>query len=222
MPFVYGFLRKVRRHGWRPGRPDVGLPDEPDEGGGPDEDEDLTPPWGIEEGNGDGEEIQPPRPRPPIPRPPVGIWPPMRPEDPWRPVPPEGWERPERPSFPERPGQGLPPNLPQPPAGGVGGRPPERPGGGGGSGGGGDEHPDTGFPPGAIWPPLPPGVHGKYVALVLVGGMPGVKYRYVIIDADAKLPELPDKPAGGWGGRPPQRPGPGEGAPGQGLPEGRR
>lgn len=204
MPFVYGFLRKARRHGWRPGRPDIGLPDGEDgeDGGGDGEDGELP-------------EVLPPE-RPSIPKPPSGIWPPMRPEDPWRPVPPEGWEKP---SFPERPGQGLPPQLPgappgglpQPPAGGIGGRPPERPGGGGGGGeGGGDE--EAGqlpvFPPGAIFPPLPPGVHGKYLALVLVGGMPGVRYRYVVIDADARFPEgLPEPPAGGIG-RPPQRPGP--------------
>jgi hypothetical protein len=45
-----------------------------------------------------------------------------------------------------------------------------------------------------MWPPLPPGVHGKYLALVLVAGMPGVKYRYVVIDADASFPKPEPKP----------------------------
>lgn len=182
MPFVSGFLRVRRR-----GRPDQGLPGE---GDGP-----VDPDYGVDEG--EMPEVEPPDP-------PAGIWPPLTPEHPWRPIPPrpefpERPERPERPESPERPGQGLPPSV-QPPAGGIGGRPPARPS----PGPGGDEHPDTGFPPGAIWPPLPPGVHGKYLALVLVAGMPGVKYRYVVIDADAR----PEPPAGGIGGRPPARPHP--------------
>jgi len=99
------------------------------------------------------------------PEPPVGIWPPLTPEHPWRPIP--GF--PDRPStgpVPPQPGPGQP--LPRPP-GEIGQLPV--------------------FPPGAIWPPLPPGVHGKYLALVLVAGMPGVKYRYVVIDADASFPK---------------------------------
>jgi hypothetical protein len=36
-----------------------------------------------------------------------------------------------------------------------------------------------------VWPPLPPDVHGKYLALVLIGGGGhGAHYRYVVIDAD--------------------------------------
>lgn len=167
MPFVRGFLRKVRRPS-RPGRPDIGLPDE----------EDLTDPdYGIDED--ELPEVEPPDPPP-------GIWPPLTIEHPWRPI--RDW--------PERPSHGLPPSLPPaapgqpiPPAPGQG-LPGE------------DEVPDTGFPPGAIFPPLPPDVHGKYLALVLVAGMPGVKFRYVVIDADALIP-----PAGGIG-RPPQRPEP--------------
>jgi hypothetical protein len=122
------------------------------------------------------------------PDPPAGIWPPLTPEHPWRPLPP---------SRPERPGQGLPGGG-SPPAGGVGGRPPDRPTPG---------EPDEELPPGSIWPPLPPGVHGKFLALVLIGGAGhGAHYRYVVVDADA----LPAPPAGGIGGRPPVRPGPGE------------
>lgn len=192
MPFVYGFLRKARRHGWRPGHPDIGLPEEPDvdppdpDGGGG-EDGDL------EVGGGP---ILPERPS--IPRPPAGIWPPMRPDEPWRPVDP-GWiggiVRP-----PHVPG------LPTPPAGGIGGRPPERPQPGPGDGGEAGQLPV--FPPGAIWPPLPPDVHGKWLALVLIAGMPGVRYRYVVIDADADMPR-PGRPdntlPGGEGEAQPKR-----------------
>lgn len=153
MPFVYGFLRKARRHGWRPGRPDVGLPGE---------EEDQTPGWGLPEG--EGPEVEPPD----IPDPP-GIWPPLEGPDfpifpvppggegPWEPGevwppirPPGGGERPERPSAPPgQPGQPLPKRLffaacripeygwrwvvvdlnaihrPDWPAGGIGGRPPQ-------------------------------------------------------------------------------------------------
>jgi hypothetical protein len=139
----------------------------------------VDPDYGIEEG-------EPPQIEPPdVPDPPSGIWPPLTPEHPWRPIP----------SWPERPGHGLPPGAP--PAGGVGGRPPERPGPG---------EPDEELPPGSIWPPLPPGVHGKFLALVLIGGGGrGLHYRYVVVDADAR----PEPPAGGIGGRPPDRPGPG-------------
>lgn len=166
MPFVAGFLRVRRR---RPGlHPDQGLPGE---GEGP-----VDPDYGVDEG--ELPEVEPPDP-------PIGIWPPLTPEHPWRPIP----------DWPERPGQGLPPTLPpaQP------GQPLPRPPLGGGA-------PDQGLPvepptaghlpslpPGTIWPPLPPGVHGKYLALVLVAGMPGVKYRYVVIDADAR-PTPPDRP----------------------------
>lgn len=174
MPFVIGFLRKIRRP-TRPGRPvdpDYGV----DEGDGV-----TDPDYGIDEG--DYPEVSPP-----VPDGPPGIWPPLTPEHPWRPI--GGWRPPGRPgqglpSAPPAPGQGLPPTAGQP-------LPPTD----------GGEVPDTGFPPGAVWPPLPPDVHGKYLALVLVAGMPGVKYRYVVIDADAVIP-----PAGG-AGRPPARPTP--------------
>jgi hypothetical protein len=64
---------------------------------------------------------------------------------------------------------------------------------------GGPEHPDTGFPPGSIWP-RPPHAHGKFIVLAHV---PGYGWRYFSVDMDA----LPEPPAGGVGGRPPQRPG---------------
>lgn len=66
--------------------------------------------------------------------------------------------------------------------------------------GGGGEHPEHPIvlPPGTVWPPLPEGVHGKYLALVLIGGGGhGAHYRYVVIDADAYpdqgLPPHPDQ-----------------------------
>jgi hypothetical protein len=156
MPFVAGFLRRVRRH--RPGRPtdpDYGI----EEGEGP-----VDPGWGVDEG--ELPEVEPPEP-------PIGIWPPLTPEHPWRPIP----------SWPERPSTGpVPPGRPPgSPDQGLPGDPPTA------------GHLPV-FPPGAIWPPLPPGVHGKYLALVLVAGMPGVKYRYVVIDADASFPKPEPKP----------------------------
>jgi hypothetical protein len=111
-----------------------------------------------------------------LPEPPPGIWPPLTPEQPWRPIP------------------GRPPHV-----GGGPARPPAAP----------DQglpgEPGEDLPPGSVWPPLPPGVHGKFLALVLIGASGhGAHYRYVVVDADA-LPEEP--PAGGIGGRPPHRPG---------------
>jgi hypothetical protein len=61
-------------------------------------------------------------------------------------------------------------------------------------------------PPGTIWPPLPPSIPaGKAVALVAISG---VGYRYVVITIPpaGERPGVP--PAGGIGGRPPQRPTP--------------
>lgn len=179
MAFVAGYLRRIRRPG-RPGRPDIGLPDpehpvDPDYGIDEGLHPDVDPP---EEGDGIwGGPILPGRPDlPKPPMPPPGIWPPLRPEDPWRPVDP-GW--------------GVRPGLPQPPAGGIGGTPPPRPQPGPGDGGAHPEHPIQ-LPPGMIWPPLPPGVQGKYLALVLVA-IPGVgmRYRYVVVDADL-VPGKPD------------------------------
>jgi hypothetical protein len=136
----------------------------------PGEEAPIDPDYGVDEG--DLPEVEPPEP-------PIGIWPPLTPEHPWRPIDPGfGHGRPEHPST------GPVPTPPTPPAGGIGGRPPDtRP-----------EPPE--LPPGTIWPPLPPGVHGKYLALVLVAGMPGVKYRYVVIDADLR-PSHPITPGGG-------------------------
>ena len=48
--------------------------------------------------------------------------------------------------------------------------------------------------PGTIWPPLAPGAQGKYLCLVIV---PGVGYRYTVIDTNLK----PDQ--GPIGERPP-------------------
>ncbi len=127
----------------------------------------VDPDYGIDEG--ELPEVEPPDP-------PVGVWPPLTPEHPWRPIP----------SWPERPSTGPVPPQPAP------GQPLPRPPVGGGDGGEAGQLPS--FPPGAIWPPLPPGVHGKYLALVLVAGMPGVKYRYVVIDADASFPKPEPKP----------------------------
>jgi hypothetical protein len=61
------------------------------------------------------------------------------------------------------------------------------------------DHPIA-LPPGTVWPPLPPGVSGKYLALVLIGGGGhGAHYRYVVIDADARpdneLPEGGEHPS---------------------------
>lgn len=114
----------------------------------------------------------------PIPEPPPGIWPPLTPEHPWRPIP----------GLPERPSTG--PVRPQPgPGQPLPGEPPTA-----------GQLPE--FPPGAIWPPLPPGVHGKFLALVLIGGTGhGFKYRYVVIDADA-----PVDPGYGVEGPPPREP----------------
>lgn len=152
MPFVRGFL-KVGRRG-RPGRPDISLPDEG---------EDMTPDWGIEEG--ELPEVEPPDPPP-------GIWPPLTPEQPWRPIPgrpPVVGGGPARPERPTDPGFGIE-------EGGVGQLPE--------------------LPPGTIWPPLPPGVHGKFLALVLIGSGRGVRYRYVVVDAGLRpghpLPGHPD------------------------------
>jgi hypothetical protein len=135
-------------------------------------DEGVDPDYGVDEGAGVDNEL-------PIPTPPPGIWPPLTPSQPWRPIdpgygvgarPPHVGGGPARPPVaPGRPDQGLP--------------------GGGGSA---EQLPE--LPPGTIWPPLPPGVHGKYLALVLIAGTGvGMKYRYVVVDADAR-PEHPIAP----------------------------
>jgi hypothetical protein len=61
-----------------------------------------------------------------------------------------------------------------------------------------------------VWPPLPPDIdiHGK---LLLLAWIPGVGNRWVVV----QVPEHP--PAGGIGGRPPDRPG---GQPGVPQPKG--
>lgn len=107
-----------------------------------------------------------------VPEPPPGVWPPLTPDHPWRPIP----------GVPDRPSTG--PVRPQPgPGQPLPGEPPTVGGG-------------PVLPPGTIWPPLPPGVSGKYWALVAIGGMPGgTVYRYVVVDADAR-PEHPIAPGG--------------------------
>lgn len=44
--------------------------------------------------------------------------------------------------------------------------------------------PDVELPPGAVWPPLPPILDGKFVAFVWVVG---VGYRWVVIDTTAQV-----------------------------------
>jgi hypothetical protein len=130
----------------------------------PGEGEPVDPDYGVPEG--ELPEVEPPDPPP-------GIWPPLTPEQPWRPIP----------DWPERPSTG--PVLP--------GRPPVAPGQGLPGEGGEPGHLPS-LPPGTIWPPLPPGVHGKYLALVLIGGGgKGAHYRYTVIDADLR-PEHPIVP----------------------------
>lgn len=159
----------------RGGRPDNELP------GG---ERPVDPDYGIDEGTPEYPEVDPP----------PGIWPPLTPDHPWRPIP----------GFPERPGHPLPPGGLPPTVGGGPARPerPVDPGYGVDEGAGVGGGPV--LPPGTIWPPLPPDVHGKYLALVLIGGLPGgPAYRYVVIDADAKPGQgLPRPP--GSGNRPDQ------------------
>jgi hypothetical protein len=134
--YVRGFL-KVGRRGL--GRPDQGLPGE---------EEDMTPGWGLPEG--EGPEVEPPDIDPP-----PGVWPGPSPGHPIVPIPPAGegpghlpslppggiWPRPPGPveglflALCHIPGHGwkyvvIDPDaivIPEPPAGGVGGRPPGRP-----------------------------------------------------------------------------------------------
>jgi hypothetical protein len=78
------------------------------------EEEDLTPPWGIEEG-------EPPQVEPPDIEDPPGVWPPLEgPDFPIFPVPPEGEEK------PWEPGEVWPPI--RPPGGGWQDRVPGSPG----------------------------------------------------------------------------------------------
>jgi hypothetical protein len=138
MPFVRirgGVLRVGRRSWGKPGQ------------GWPGEEEDMTPDWGLEEG--ERPEVEPPDIDPP-----PGIWPGPTPENPIVPVPPgaEGpghlpslppggiWPRPPGPvsglfvALCHIPNYGwchviIDPDaivIPEPPAGGIG-RPPDRP-----------------------------------------------------------------------------------------------
>lgn len=107
-----------------------------------------------------------------LPEPPPGIWPPLTPEHPWRPLP----------SLPERPSQGpVRPGVPVGPDQGLPGEPPTA------------GHLPS-LPPGTIWPPLPPGVQGKFLVLVLIGGGgKGAHYRYTVVDAGLR-PAHPIEP----------------------------
>ena len=177
MPRVKGFLRVLRRRpGGGPVDPDYGI----DEGDGP-----VDPGWGVDEGDGD---LSPDH---PIVDPPPGVWPPLTPENPWRPIDP-GWGV----GFPDRPSTGpVPPGRP-PVAGQPLPRPPGSPDQGLPGEGGGEAGQLPSLPPGMIWPPLPPGVHGKYLALVLIAGARGVRYHYTVIDASLR-PSHPIAPGGG-------------------------
>ena len=86
--FVSGFLRMRRR----PGKPDIGLPEEPDGGGG-----DYYPDTGLP-----GEE--PEVPTDPLPQPPPGIWPPPNTDIPIQPLPPGGPQIPPGTIWPPAPG----------------------------------------------------------------------------------------------------------------------
>src|SRR5580693_5435842 len=139
------------------------------------------PDWGLPEG--ERPEVEPPEPGEPgypLPPDPPGIWPPLEgPDFPLFPVPPDGeWE----------PGEIWPPI-----------RPPGGEGEGPSTGG-----PGTGGTPGQ---PLP---KRYFFALVY---LTGYGFKWVVVDLNAMhRPERPDRPehppAGGIGGRPPQRPGP--------------
>lgn len=97
----------------------------------------------------------------------------------------------------------------------------------------GGEHP---WEPGEVWPPIRPPGGGVAPPIAGMPGQPGqglpkqlffalvyltgYGFRWVVVDLNAiHRPERPDRPAGGPIGRPPDRPGPGVGAPGQGLPQ---
>lgn len=177
MPRVKGFLRVIRR------RDRWGRPVDPDygidEGEFPDIDEpdDEYPDQGL-----------PGRPERPGHLPGWGRPPrPGRPEMPERPGHLPGWGG--RPSRPVDPGWGVDEGdhiWPLPPGAGL----PPSPG---------QPLPPVDPPPGTIWPPLPPGIDITGKALLLAW-IPGVGNRWVVVT-------IPEPPAGGIGGTPPQRPG---------------
>ena len=107
----------------------------------------------------------------------------------------------------EPPDLGPPPGIWPPPTVGhpIVPFPPEGEGG---------EHPGhlPEIPPGSIWPRPPGPIHGKFLVLAHI---PEHGWHYIVVDPDGwparpERPERPEPPAGGIGGRPPVRPGPGE------------
>jgi hypothetical protein len=132
-----------------------------------------------------------------LPIPPPGIWPPPSPAHPIMPLPPT------------RPDHSLPGSQPHPDN--------TLPGSG--------ARPDNTLPlqPGVIWPPIPGASKDKYLVLVII---PGVGYRYVVIDAslspDHALPGHQPRPDHGLPGHQPGAdntlPGGAPARPDQGLP----
>jgi hypothetical protein len=103
------------------------------------------------------------------PKPPLGIWPPPQPV---------------YPSLPIYPTDSIDNSLPSHPGG------PGKPGGG--QPGGPDQGLPGGLPPGSVWPPLPPEIGGKILAICW---LVGIGYRWVVIDPSLKpgfpLPPTP-------------------------------
>jgi hypothetical protein len=209
MPFVSGFLR-IRRGG----HPDQGLPGVE----GP-----VDPGYGVDEGGHPDQGL--PGGEGPV-DPGYGI--PLPPVTPGHPLPPTGERpshpiaRPPRPTYPVDPDYGLPtpptvwPHPPRPvdPNYGIDvpvspEHPIYRPGGGGGTA---EQLPV--LPPGAVYPPLPPGVTGK---LTVFCWIVGVGYRWTTIDCSLK-PTHPIYPPHTVPGHPDQGLPPVPGHPDQGLP----
>jgi hypothetical protein len=183
MPFVRGFLRVLkRRDRWgRPVDPDYGI----DEGD-------------LEAGGGEGE--APGQGLPGFPgRPGHGLPPSWGGEHrPVQPLPRPPWERPHWPPGPTDPDFGIPEEGGGEDAGQLPGEidPTDPP----------DEipAPPIELPPGSIWPPLPPSAPpGTHWYLMYISG---VGHRYGKFVVPETPPQRPHPPAGGIGGRPPERP----------------
>jgi hypothetical protein len=130
----------------------------------------------------------------------VGIWPNPGHPDHSLPVPPSVWPGPGYPDqgLPIPPPGVWPPPTPAHPIVPIAEHP-IAPGGSPGA----PAHPIA-LPPGTVWPPTP-GVEGKFVVLA---GIPGVGWRYVVVDMslrpDQGLPPHPDQGLPGQPGRPAQ------------------